>query len=178
MKIMILSDSHSMSQTNLLALLKANSVDYYIHCGDIFMVYDGLNLNNFYLARGNNDFGNIPNELFITLGGLKFFVTHGHRYDVDCNVDYVCQVAKEKGADVVCFGHTHRPYLEHHDGLLVINPGSVTYPRGQYRQPTYCILDTDSKEVTFYEANTLKPCDPLNKTTVKKKEPFYKKRFK
>lgn len=36
MKVMILSDSHHISKTDLLTLLKNNHVDYYIHCGDIY----------------------------------------------------------------------------------------------------------------------------------------------
>lgn len=94
MKIMILSDSHSVSKTDLLTLLKNNSVNYYIHCGDIYMTYDGINLNSFYLVRGNNDFGNIPDELFITIDDLKFYIVHGHRYDVDYNLDYLTHIAK------------------------------------------------------------------------------------
>ena len=92
MKIMILSDSHSVSKTDLLTLLKNNSVNYYIHCGDIYMTYDGINLNSFYLVRGNNDFGNIPDELFITIDDLKFYIVHGHRYDVDYNLDYLTHI--------------------------------------------------------------------------------------
>lgn len=120
MKIMILSDSHSVSKTDLLTLLKNNSVNYYIHCGDIYMTYDGINLNSFYLVRGNNDFGNIPDELFITIDDLKFYIVHGHRYDVDYNLDYLTHTAKEKGADIVCFGHTHRPYYDFHEGITFL----------------------------------------------------------
>lgn len=178
MKIMILSDSHSMSKTDLLKLLKNNQVDYYIHCGDIFMTYDGLNLNNFYIARGNNDFGNIPDELLITLDGLKFFVVHGHRYDVDYNLDHLSYIAREKGADIVCFGHTHQPCQVIQDNILIINPGSTCYPRGAYRYPTYCILDTKTKKVTYYNAATLNPCNPFDKPKTSKKEPFFKKWFK
>ena len=171
MKIMILSDSHSVSKTDLLTLLKNNSVNYYIHCGDIYMTYDGINLNSFYLVRGNNDFGNIPDELFITIDDLKFYIVHGHRYDVDYNL--------EKGADIVCFGHTHRPYYDFHEGITFINPGSVCYPRGQYRNPTYCIFDTKTKKSTFYDVTTLEPCDPFSPMErPKRKEPFYKKWFK
>ena len=179
MKIMILSDSHSVSKTDLLTLLKNNSVNYYIHCGDIYMTYDGINLNSFYLVRGNNDFGNIPDELFITIDDLKFYIVHGHRYDVDYNLDYLTHTAKEKGAYIVCFGHTHRPYYDFHEGITFINPGSVCYPRGQYRNPTYCIFDTKTKKSTFYDVTTLEPCDPFSPMErPKRKEPFYKKWFK
>lgn len=178
MKIMILSDSHAMSKTDLLNLLKANQVNYYIHCGDIYMTYDGLNLNNFYIARGNNDFSDIPYELFITLDNLKFFIVHGNRYDVDYNLDYLHTAAKQKGADIVCFGHTHQPFLDTKDGIIMINPGSTCYPRGQYRYPTYCILDTETKKVTYYNVTTLAPCDPFSREKTAKKEPFFKKWFK
>lgn len=180
MKIMILSDSHAMSKSDLLKLLKANPVDYYIHCGDIFIGYDNLPLNNFYLVRGNNDYGNIPNEICPSFDNLKFFVTHGHLYDVDYNMDYLYQSAKEKKADVICYGHTHRPYYDEIDGTIIINPGSVSYPRGQYRFPTYCIFDTKEKKATFYQVKTLEPCDPFtsNQSNKRKKEPFFKKWFK
>lgn len=177
MKIMILSDSHMMPKSNLLTLLKQNDVDYYIHCGDIFMPYDNINLNNFYLVRGNNDYAKINDELFITIDNLKFYIVHGHRYDVYYNTDYLYNAALEKGADVVCFGHTHQPYLKQHKNLIMINPGSVSYPRGQYRSPTYCIFDTQNKKVVFYDAVTLTPCDPFSKHQ-QKKEPFLKKWFK
>lgn len=177
MKIMILSDSHSMSKIDLLNLLKNNHVNYYIHCGDIYLTYDGISLNSFYLVRGNNDYGNIPDELLLTIDNLKIFVVHGHRYDVDYNLDHLKHIAKEKGADIVLFGHTHNPYYGIHDGIIFINPGSVCYPRGRYRNPTYCIFDTETKTNTFYDVTTLQPCDPFN-IVKKAKEPFYKKWFK
>jgi len=32
-------------------------------------------------------------------------------------------------ADVVVFGHTHIPMIQKYDDLLMMNPGSVAYPR-------------------------------------------------
>lgn len=46
MKVMILSDSHHISKTDLLTLLKNNRVDYYIHCGDIYKSFDKITLPN------------------------------------------------------------------------------------------------------------------------------------
>ena len=45
--------------------------------------------------------------------------------------------------DVVCFGHSHNPTCYKKENTLFINPGSVTFPRGNYPHPTYCIFDTD-----------------------------------
>ena len=66
MKVMILSDSHHISKTDLLTLLKNNHVDYYIHCGDIYKSFDKITLPNFYLVKGNNDYNTkIPVQNFV-----------------------------------------------------------------------------------------------------------------
>ncbi|MFV0393651.1 MAG: metallophosphoesterase, partial [Coprobacillaceae bacterium] len=164
MQVMIVSDSHAMEKSTLLNLLKKHPVDYYIHCGDVFMTYDGLPLSNFYIVRGNNDFGDIPFDINITIDQLHFFVTHGHRYYVEHELDSLIAQAKENNADVVCFGHTHRPFVDTIDNILVINPGSTSYPRGSYRNPTYCILDTNTMKTTFYDVKTDSICNPFEKT--------------
>lgn len=178
MKVMILSDSHSMPRSDLLTLLKTQNVDYYIHCGDIYLTYDSLPLNNFYNCRGNNDNRNIKEELFITIDNLKFWIVHGHRYNVEFNTEGLAYNAKQQNIDVVCFGHTHRPYLQTEDNITYINPGSVTYPRGDYHNPTYCIFDTTTKEVTYYDVKTNSICNPfeISKKTKKSILSFFKKK--
>ena len=41
------------------------------------------------------------------------------------------------------YGHTHRPVVEEEDGILVINPGSLTFPRQQGRRPSYAVMDVE-----------------------------------
>lgn len=160
MKIMILSDSHYFSKTDLLILLKNIHVDYYIHCGDIYKSYDKITLPNFYLVKGNNDYNiDIPDKLLISIDNQTFFITHGHQY----SFKQLITCAKQKKANVVCFGHTHQPLLTIIDNMIVINPGSIFLPRGQYHSPTYCIYDTNNKEVIFYDLKTHQPCNPFNK---------------
>ena len=50
------------------------------------------------------------------------------------------------GARVIVFGHSHVPFLEDEDGLLLLNPGSPTDRR---RQPehTFALLRVESGEV-------------------------------
>jgi putative phosphoesterase len=50
-------------------------------------------------------------------------------------------------ARVVVFGHSHIPWLEDEDGLLLLNPGSPTDKR---RQPehTFALLRVEGGEVT------------------------------
>ena len=41
------------------------------------------------------------------------------------------------------FGHTHKPVIEKKNGVLVINPGSVSFPRQEGRKPSYVILNLE-----------------------------------
>ena len=161
MKIMILSDSHSMNKTELLKLMKRHKVDYYIHCGDIYMTFDGLALDHFYNVRGNNDRPPIPKELTMVIDGLKFYIVHGHLFNVDFGIQELETYAKENHIDIVCFGHTHNPTYIVKDNIIYINPGSVTYPRGKYRGATYCLFDTQTKKVDFYDVKQNEICHPF-----------------
>ena len=48
--------------------------------------------------------------------------------------------------DVVVFGHTHKPFCETVNGILFLNPGSVTRPRGQH-PPSLVRLTIESDEL-------------------------------
>lgn len=50
-----------------------------------------------------------PEVLKLTLDGVKFFLTHGHRYSVKYALDALLNAAYFAGADMVLFGHTHTP---------------------------------------------------------------------
>ena len=53
--------------------------------------------------------------------------------------------ARAKGANVVMFGHTHRPLIE--DGsVMCMNPGSLSYPRQANHKPSYIVLDIDEND--------------------------------
>ncbi len=60
-------------------------------------------------------------ESMILLDGKKIMLTHGHILNKD-NL--------EKGAyDVLAYGHFHINMMEKKDGVLIINPGSVSLPK-------------------------------------------------
>jgi putative phosphoesterase len=50
-------------------------------------------------------------------------------------------------ADVVLFGHTHRRLIERRDGILLVNPGSIT-GRFPARAATYAILNLSEIGIT------------------------------
>ena len=44
--------------------------------------------------------------------------------------------------DMVCFGHTHVPFVHQAGDVTVVNPGSCSQPRTQERRGTYAVYDT------------------------------------
>lgn len=175
MKIIILSDSHSMTKSTLSNFITNHPADYYLHCGDLYMPYTPLDINNFYNVRGNNDYGEIEITKTFKIDNLKFFMCHGHTFNIDETTSDLEKYAFNNQIDVVCFGHSHCPTYYQKNNVIFINPGSLTYPRGTYRQATYCIFDTISKEVVFYNYKDDAVCDPF---TPIKKESFFKRFFK
>ena len=56
--------------------------------------------------------------------------------------------ALARGCDIAMFGHTHKPYLKRSEDIIVLNPGSLSFPRQGGRQPSYIVMEiTDRDEV-------------------------------
>lgn len=68
------------------------------------------------------DFPIMADYAVIVDGERLIYLTHGHKYGV-CNFPW----AKE--GDVIIQGHTHIPMNEYKDGILCVNPGSVSLPK-------------------------------------------------
>lgn len=54
--------------------------------------------------------------------------------------------AIDRGVDIVLYGHTHRPVIDIDDDIIAVNPGSLSYPRQEGRQPSYAIMEIDREE--------------------------------
>jgi putative phosphoesterase len=66
---------------------------------------------------------------------IKLFLTHGHIYE-DYSKLNLCS------KDVIIHGHTHIPYIKPTKDGIIINPGSITYPK-ENNPHTYGILEDD-----------------------------------
>ena len=44
------------------------------------------------------------------------------------------------------FGHTHRPVIMPCDDVMLINPGSISYPRQSDKMCTYIMLEIDDND--------------------------------
>lgn len=77
---------------------------------------------------GNNDwFSDVAKEKTIRLGDTNIFLCHGHTTGVKSGTDVQLAKALRQNCTVSLFGHTHSPYLHRQEGVLLINPGSLTY---------------------------------------------------
>ena len=85
---------------------------------------------------GNCDYcTSVPASLLQEAGGVRIFLTHGHLFGVKAGLTRLLLEGKRVGAQLVLFGHTHRPYLAEHDGVWLLNPGSCSAMQGQLCRP-------------------------------------------
>lgn len=144
--MLIFSDTHGFIDAMRQVILSAHGVDRLIHLGDY--AQDAAELEKqvgrrILSVRGNNDFGSdVPRERIFTWEGYQFLMVHGHYHGVDFGPRRLAAYAREHGADVALFGHTHRYFAEKVDHVYCINPGSPSFPRGD-RKPSYAILTVE-----------------------------------
>lgn len=147
MKVLIVSDTHGQDENLEETVLREAPFDYLIHCGDVEgreIFIEALAECPCTIVAGNNDFfTDLPYEEEVTLEGHKILVTHGHHYFVSRDYDKLVENAQAKGCKIAMYGHTHMPVIENEDGILIINPGSLTYPRQRGRRPSYAVMQIE-----------------------------------
>ena len=85
-----------------------------------------------------------PLQCTLDLGGVRLFLTHGHRFFVKSSTYSLTEYAAGNDIDIAVFGHTHEPldvFLPDVGGrgVRLFNPGTVS-GNGTYRK-TYGIID-------------------------------------
>ena len=157
MKYLVISDNHG--QRDVLERIYdkfQTEVDLFLHCGDSEFAIDNAIWQNFKTVRGNCDY----EHRFAEYQVLKeaddcILLTHGHLVGVNFGLERLSLLAKQNQANLVFFGHTHCLGVEMVDGCLYLNPGSISYPRGefQYLGGTFAIVETTPTiiKVQYYD---------------------------
>lgn len=161
MKVLIISDTHRMDDRFLRVMEQEAPVDMIIHAGDAegsedyFEAIAGMPL---LYVSGNNDYSSLaPRTLVFPIGSRKALLTHGHLYQVSRSTAMLEAEADRRGCQIAIYGHTHYPEVHRTEsGLLVMNPGSLAYPRQQGYQPSYIILTINEKDELSAEIRYLK----------------------
>lgn len=161
----VLADTHIPDRTRelnplVLEVFHRGKVNAILHAGDISTAGVLTTLEEIapiYAVRGNRDWvalKSLPSHRLLTFNGVQVGLTHGHgnlrRYLIK-RIEYVLQGyhvemflpvvrAQFPTADVLIFGHTHRPYLQEENSRLILNPGSPHVPEGKDSPPSVALL--------------------------------------
>lgn len=144
-KLYVFSDSHGRTE-RMHSIILSLEADYLIHCGDFA---NDLSGHNVYHVKGNCDpWSKAPLEVLITIENKKVLIVHGHKHQVKSGLLSLSYYAQQKQADIVLFGHTHTPTAVVENGILLLNPGSISLPNyGQ--SASYLELNIDGDEINY-----------------------------
>lgn len=147
MLIAVISDTHRISRYIEIAKEHIKNADILIHLGDntedieeLIKDFNGIT----YGVRGNCDFSRkYPKEQLLEIEEKKIFITHGDLYGVKYGIRNIFYKAKELQSDIVLFGHTHQQLIMEEEGILFLNPGSISLPRSKSRSIGFIVLEKD-----------------------------------
>jgi putative phosphoesterase len=151
-RILVVSDSHGNTSNLKEAMHRHPEVTRVLHCGDgeadVAALATAFPSVSFDAVRGNCDRGGLfPLQRVLRIAGRRIFMTHGHCYGIKYGVGSLLEQGHKDRAEVVLFGHTHHRLIERHEGILLVNPGSIA-GRFPARTATYVVLDLADGMVT------------------------------
>lgn len=190
-RLLVISDSHGNAGT-VRAILRqyGATCDALCFCGDgardvlatlanlLFPAEQAVRIPSVVaLAQGNGDNASytvqsrgelidvaVPKSQELVVAGKLVFLTHGHWYDVYYGTKELFHAAKRERASVALFGHTHIPYANREDDILLLNPGSCARPRrGSPNSFAIVTVAADKTAYQFYaitEDGTTTTYDP------------------
>ena len=167
MRIALVSDTHlprygRRLPAELVRGIRAGRVDQILHLGDFtepFVPALFEALAPFDAVAGNNDgdelLARFGREKILELDGLRLGLTHGDLGLGATTPERAGRTFEPAGVDVVAFGHSHAPLVQQvRDGPLLVNPGSPTDKRREYRY-SWALLEIGdgppSAEIRFFD---------------------------
>ncbi len=144
MNIGLISDTHGYLHPRVHDLFRG--VDEILHAGDIDtddVLIELRAIAPVAAVRGNMDMrGRVAvhrNLLIHTCDGLRILLVHDLGMPGDPTLS-VAAALRQHTPQIVVFGHTHVPYMQYHQGVLYINPGSARKGR-QGSAPCVALLE-------------------------------------
>lgn len=110
-----------------------------------------------YCVRGNCDtevdqmvleFPVLADYALFALNGLTFYATHGHVYNE-------AALPPMQSEDILIHGHTHLLRADKESGHWILNPGSVSIPKGG-NPATYAVLEDDVFTIYDFDKNVVR----------------------
>ena len=153
MRIAILSDIHD-NIWKLETLLGSLEADVLIFCGDFCAPFTLAQIAEGFAGPIHAIFGNNDGDKFLlaqVAGKYPHTTLHGDFAELvldGCQVavthypEIGKALARGRGYDLVCHGHSHERAVEWSGSALRVNPGEVM---GRFGLSTYAIFDTDTR---------------------------------
>lgn len=174
MKIGVISDTHGYADRVALAMEKFFAdAELIIHAGDV-LNHGARNPNfrgddynpqklvplingskiPFVIARGNGD-SELDDDVLETplapyahvfANGKRIVVNHGHWLPTDTDKD---KMAAHLRADIFITGHVHKQVLERRNGIIFLNPGTVSPYLSNHpeKRTSVAIIDDDKIQI-------------------------------
>jgi putative phosphoesterase len=119
----LISDTHGLVRREVFDALAG--VELILHAGDVGerVLTEIQAIAPVYAVYGNTDApgGSLPGARDLELSDLSVHVSHGHELGTPTPERLLARYP----ADVVVFGHTHKPLVERAGRRLVVNPGAA-----------------------------------------------------
>lgn len=140
MRILVLSDSHG-NVDNMRRCVEFVEPQHILHLGDCVRDAEALRRDYPQIpltgVPGNCDWGDTDTpERLLELGGRRILMMHGHTRNVKYTLLCATLAARECGAEVLLFGHTHVPLVDFDGTLHTMNPGAA----GERVHPGYGVI--------------------------------------
>jgi hypothetical protein len=130
------------------ALAALDGAELILHAGDVGTLSVLRELGG--IAPVRAVYGNVddpamglPSSVDLELEGLRVHMSHGH----ELGSPRPDNLVERYQADVIVYGHTHKPLIETHGGTLVVNPGAAG-PRRFNLQPSVALLRIENGSAT------------------------------
>lgn len=145
MKVLVMSDSHGKKKLVQEIITENLDAKLIIHLGDgerdmeyaQFLNTDAQIIS----VCGNCDMAScLAIDCVRLVEEYTFYCTHGHNSQVKLGTAKLLKTAQKYNADIVLYGHTHRPVNNLTNGVLLFNPGSV-------KDGVYGLIDIDNNQI-------------------------------
>ena len=156
-KIWILADTHMPKKSRelpdqIISVLE-EGIDFIIHAGDWSekSVYEELSFYApVYGVKGNIEIDDwakqLPDKEVFQAELIKIAIVHGHLGKGRTTPDRAYQSCIDEEPDLIVFGHSHIPFMEKRDRIILFNPGSPTDKRRQ-KEFSYGLLTINANDI-------------------------------
>ena len=135
----LIADTHGLLRPEVFEAF--HGADVILHAGDVGgreILTQLRAIAPVHAVYGNTDRPGEPGlaeSIDLCLEGMNVHVSHGHELGSPTPAKLVARYS----ADVIVYGHTHKPLIERVHGALVVNPGAAG-PRRFELKPSVAIL--------------------------------------